>query len=87
MDLSTAITKTGLVVAADFRDKSSTATIQCSSKLMHLCSETSEDAVTWNVYRSRVQGPVSRLPVSTEPLTAAAVGWRWPCTMPDGRAG
>ena len=52
------ITKSGLHVAGDFRDNliidryDPVFVTMRASKLKHLRSENSEDAVTWNVFRS-----------------------------------
>lgn len=55
---STHVTKSGVRIAGDFRDNliidryAPVILGMRASKLKHLCSENSEDAVSWNVFRS-----------------------------------
>ncbi len=67
------ISKSGVRVANDFRDNLITDRYDPvfvnmrAKKLRHLCSENSEDAVTWNVFRSLRQiDPTAWLPLLTQ---------------------
>ena len=81
------ISKSGVRVADDFRDNliidryDPVFVSMRASKLKHLCSENSEDVVTWNVFRSLRQiDPAAWLPKlvrrglpGLQPLPAARV--------------